>query len=363
MENGLLQRLPEVPRKVVLVRGSRIGDYLCATPTLRALRAALPEAEITLIALPFIRELAARSPHVDRFAPFPGFPGMAEQFFEPRRALWFFRRMQAEQFDLAVQMHGSGVHSNPFTLMLGARRTAGFVRPGDPPGRLDAALPMPEGIHEIRRVLALATFLGAPNRGEQLEFPLTREDQAQAEELLIGAEPPLVGVHPAAREATKRWPPGHHAAVARSLQRRYGGTVILVGSEEEKPLGRQLAAAIGPRCVSLIGKTSLAVLGAVIARMAVLITNDSGPAHIAYALRRPTVTLFGGTDPRVWGPLERELHHALVFPPADGPTAKVSNPVGHRAFPEATVEHVVAAARAILDTPSHAPCRHDSQPA
>jgi ADP-heptose:LPS heptosyltransferase len=348
MENGFLQSLPDAPRKVVLVRGSRIGDYLCATPALRALRGALPEAEITLIALPFIRELAERSPHVDRFVPFPGFPGIAEQFFEARRVMWFFRRMQAERFDLAVQMHGSGVYSNPFTLMLGARRTVGFVRPGDPSGRLDAALPMPEGIHEIRRVLALTTFLGAPSRGEQPEFPLTGDDHAQAEQLLAGAEPPFVGVHPAARETAKRWPPECHVAVARALQRRHGGTVVLVGSEEEKQLGQQLAAEIGPRCVSLIGKTSLAVLGAVLARLAVLITNDSGPAHIAYALRRPTVTLFGGTDPRVWGPLERELHPVLVFPPAGGPTAEVSYPASHRAFPEATVERVVAAARAIL---------------
>lgn len=75
--------------------------------------------------------------------PSPGFPGIAEQLFEPRRALEFCAAMQAERFDLAVQMHGSGVYANPFTLLLGARVTAGFIRPGDSPGRLDAALPMP----------------------------------------------------------------------------------------------------------------------------------------------------------------------------------------------------------------------------
>lgn len=333
-----------------MVRASRIGDFLCATPALRALRAALPEAQITLIALPLIRDLAKRSPHVDRFVSFPGYPGMAEQFFEPRRTLRFFRRMQAERFDLAIQMHGSGVYSNPFTLMLDAKVTVGFVRPGDPAGRLDAALPMPEGVHEIRRVLALANSIGVPSLGEQMECPLTNADHAEADRLLAGLRRPLVGVHPAARDASKRWPSECYRAAAETLLRRRGGTVILLGSEEEQLLGQEMVRQIGPRSISLMGKTSLPVLGAVIARLAVLITNDSGPAHIAYALRRPTVTLFGGTDPVVWGPLESELHRLLVFSPPDRAPAEMSSPRHPGTFPDATVDRVVDAAEELLLT-------------
>src|SRR5437763_16638241 len=79
---GLLTRLAERPRKVVIVRANRIGDFLCATPAFRALRAALPGAEITLVGMAFVRDLVARSPYLDRFAECPGFPGMAEQFFD-----------------------------------------------------------------------------------------------------------------------------------------------------------------------------------------------------------------------------------------------------------------------------------------
>jgi ADP-heptose:LPS heptosyltransferase len=68
---------------------------------------ALPKAEITLIGQPFVEELVMRSPHIDRFVPFPGFPGIAEQFFDARQTVQFFQQMQAEQFDLVVQMHGS----------------------------------------------------------------------------------------------------------------------------------------------------------------------------------------------------------------------------------------------------------------
>src|SRR5689334_9514800 len=106
---GLLGRLPAPPRTVALVRASRIGDFLCAVPAFRALRAALPGAAITIVTLPLLRDLALRSPYLDHYAPFPGFPGLAEQFFDARRATAFFQRMQDHQFDLAVQMQGSGV--------------------------------------------------------------------------------------------------------------------------------------------------------------------------------------------------------------------------------------------------------------
>src|SRR5689334_1570350 len=100
---GLLTRLMrrgETPRKVALLRASRIGDFLCATPAIRALRAALPDAEITMITLPMLRDLVERSPHLDRFVAFPGFPGVAEQLFDASRATAFFAAMQAERFDL-----------------------------------------------------------------------------------------------------------------------------------------------------------------------------------------------------------------------------------------------------------------------
>src|SRR5437763_15261499 len=163
---GLLSRFTETPRKVVVLRASRIGDFLCPTPAFRALRTALPGAEITMITLPLLPDLVTRSPHLDRFIAFPGFPGIAEQFFDARRTVEFFQEMQAEQFDLAVQMQGSGGYSNPFMLLLGAKMTAGFVRQGDGAGRLAAALPLVERGREIQRMLTLTTFLSISPRGE-----------------------------------------------------------------------------------------------------------------------------------------------------------------------------------------------------
>lgn len=285
--------------RVVLLRASRIGDFVCATPAFRALRAALPAAEITLVAQPFIRGLAARCPYLDRFEAFPGYPGIAEQFFEPASALMFFKKMQAEGFDLAVQMHGSGVYSNPFLLMVGAKATAGFG------SGLDAALPYDERAHEVRRVLRLMEFLGAPSQGEATEFRLWPRDHEEAEDALCGLPRPLIGVHPGARDVDKKWPVERFAEVARRLRSRRGGTVVVIGGAAERAAAARIAG------INLTG-LSIPAMGAAIARMALLVTNDSGPAHIAYALGTPTVTLFGTTSPDEWGPLDAARHAVIA---------------------------------------------------
>ncbi len=86
-EPGLLGRLPEPPRKVAVLRASRIGDFINATPAFRALRRALPNARIDVITLPMLKDLAERCPSVDRCLPFPGYPGLADQLFDAREVL------------------------------------------------------------------------------------------------------------------------------------------------------------------------------------------------------------------------------------------------------------------------------------
>lgn len=301
---GLLHRLPEPPRRVALLRASRIGDFICAVPAFRALRAALPGARVTLITVPLLRGFVERLPHFDEVASFPGFPGIAEQLFAPAAALRFFQRMQQQRFDLAVQLQGSGVYSNPFLLMLGARHNAGFVRAGDTAARLDAALPLPECGHEIHRALSLPVFLGAAPAGEQTEFPLTHVDRLRAAALLAGLPRPLIGLHPTAHHPLRRWPLDRFAAAAQTLATRFGGTLVILGGAGEYEYNRALAERLRGSCRDLTGLTTLATLGAVLARLAVFITSDSGPAHIAYPLNVPTVTVFRAGGARRYGPLQ-----------------------------------------------------------
>jgi ADP-heptose:LPS heptosyltransferase len=345
---GLLHRLPKMPRKVAVLRATRIGDFLCTIPALRALRMELPGAEITMITLPLLRDLVSRCPYLDRFIAFPGFPGIAEQFFDARQATQFFQKMHSDGFDLALQMQGSGIHSNPFMLLLGARLTAGFVRYGDPAGRLDAALPFPQQEHEIQRMLALTTFLGAPAQGEETEFPLWPEGHAIAEMLLMHVKRPLIGLHTSARDATRRWPLDRFVAVGKELLQRYGGTAVILGEPEDRSDGDVLAQEVEGPCLNLAGKTSLVELGAVITRLSVLVTNDTGPAHIAYALGIPTVTIFGAASPKRYGPPQRRLHQVLSYEVPCRPCGYTTCPIGYRCLAGVTVQQAVEAASAVM---------------
>lgn len=340
-EPGLLERLPQAPRKVAVLRASRIGDLICATPALRALRRALPEAEITLSTLPLLRELAERCPYVDRFSPFPGFPGLAEQLFSARPATHFLAEMQAEQFDLALQMQGSGLYTNPFMLLLGARHTAGFVRPGRQGSPLlEAALPLPQTGHEIDRVLALVRFLGAGDAGRETTYALWPEDHEAARRLLAAVPRPLIGLHPGAWDGERRWPVIYFAAVARALQSHLGGTLVILGSHFEAARTDALAAALsGARYRNLGGQTGLGSLGAVVERLALLLTNDSGPAHIGYALGTPAVTVAHGGQRERYGP-PHEGPFTLVYP----------GPPGRHALQKLPPEPVLAAALNLLNT-------------
>ena len=128
-----LHRLGEQPpRRVGILRALQLGDLLCAVPALRALRAALPDAEMVLIGLPWARSFVQRfDMYLDGFREFPGYPGLPEQVPRLERIGAFLDEIQAEKFDLVLQMQGSGRITNPLAVLLGAGSPPGFGSPVD----------------------------------------------------------------------------------------------------------------------------------------------------------------------------------------------------------------------------------------
>lgn len=340
-------------RKIAIVRASRIGDFLLAVPALRAIHHAAPQAEIVFIGLPRVELLARRCQHISRFEPFPGFPGIAEQFYDARRTTAFLNRMQAEHFDLAVQMHGSGSYSNIFTSLLGARRTVGFCREGERVSWLDRVVPYPDDRHEVYRALAMAAALGAAPQGEQLEFTVTDEDDEELarwpELRSSGSGSPILVLHPGGEVESKRWAPERFALVGRVLASSFGMSVAVTGLATERPLTSRVTASLGRSAIDLGGELTLGGLGALIRRARLLITNDTAAAHIAYALGTPSVTVFGPQDPRRWGPLDPQGHIVLARDVACRPCDHQRCPVGHRCLDGIGVEEVIEAAAALLE--------------
>jgi ADP-heptose:LPS heptosyltransferase len=165
---------------------------------------------------------------------------------------------------------------------------------------------------------------------------------------LLGAKEPLIGIHAAARDATRQWALERFAAVAVELLRRHGGTIVLLGDAEERNRGEMLIEEVNRAGLNLAGRTSLVELGAVIARLSALVTNDTGPAHIAYAVGTPTVTIFGSADPKRYGPLQAVPFRIQVHEVPCRPCGYTECPIGYKCLEGVTVEQVVEAAEEVM---------------
>ena len=296
--------------KVAVLRALHLGDLLCAVPAFRALRAALPDAEITLIGLPWARELVPRfDRYLDAFLEFPGYPGLPERAPDPEAAAAFFEAARRVRFDLALQLHGSGRVTNGVLFRLAARASAGFFPPGETCPDERTFVPYPEGDHEIHRLLRLLAHLGVPSAGEELEFPVRDADRNELAGLPEAA--PLVPgeyacVHAGGRSA-RRWPAARFAEVADALSKR-GLTPVLTGSAEEAAVAAEVTAGMRAPSVDLTGRTTLGALGALLEGARLLVTGDTGVSHLAAALRVPSVVVFTSSEPARWAPLDGELH-------------------------------------------------------
>jgi ADP-heptose:LPS heptosyltransferase len=162
--------------RIALFRPLGLASLLCAIPALRALDAAYPHAEITLIGLPPLREVAARlHRYLEAFVAFPGFPGIPATECDLDAVPGFFERMKAARFDLAIQMHGAGEIANPLMVLMGAAHNAGFYRPGRYCPDAQRYLEWREDEDEVQRWVRLVEHLGARAKGTFLEFPLAAE--------------------------------------------------------------------------------------------------------------------------------------------------------------------------------------------
>lgn len=339
-----------LPQRVVLLRALVLGDMLCAVPALRALRKALPKSHLLLVGLPWARDLVARfSAYLDGFLEFPGFPGMVERLPNLGLIPGFLQTAQQARFDLAIQMHGNGLLTNPLTFLLGARQNAGFYQPGQWCPDPDWFLPYPDHEPEVRRLLHLMEFLGVPAESEALEFPLREDDFEalqdipQARRLQPGS---YVCVHPGASVPARRWKLEGFAAVADALA-HHGLRVVITGSLAEADLADSVSRQMSGSAVNLAGRTSLGALAALLSGARLVVCNDTGISHLAAALRVPSVVIVLSSDPLRWAPSDTRRHRVVTHAVDCRPCGHAVCPIG--GFPCSEGISVEVVRRAALD--------------
>lgn len=277
--------------KIAVLRANALGDYLFCLPALHSLHCAYPRAQVVLLGAPWhARVLSGRPGPVDRVVTVPPLPGIREPVDgEVPAAAGFLAWARRERFDLALQLHGGGKHSNPFVNALGARVTAG-LRAGDAP-ELDRWIPYVYYQPEVFRYLEVVGLVGAAPVTYQPSFALTAVDRAEAGSVLGESGPPRAVLHPGASDPRRRWPAERFAAVGDALCAA-GAQVLVTGTGAERDLVGRVCAMMRRPARALVDTLSIGGLAALFTSCAVLVSNDTGPLHLADAVGAATVGLY-----------------------------------------------------------------------
>jgi heptosyltransferase-2 len=335
------------PRRILVLLPSWVGDAVMATPALRALRAAHPEAWIGALGRPALADLLAGLPSFDAFLPQASHATLVRA-----------RALRAARADWAVLLPDSPRAGLAAWLARIPRRT-GYAR--DPLRRLLLSDPLPAPrqagrrvpISMIERYLRVTRALGCPDRGTGLELRVDPEaDERVRKDLARRGAPEdarLLLVTPGASfGSSKLWPPAHFARACDGLARRHGLLPVLAPAPGEAAIAREVAGRMAERAL-VVGQpeATLAELKALVSRASLLLTNDTGPRQIAVALGRPAVVLMGPTDPRHTAHhLERQrvLREEVACSPCHHRTC----PIDHRCMTRLAPERALAAAEELL---------------
>jgi ADP-heptose:LPS heptosyltransferase len=299
-------------KKIAILRALQLGDMLCAIPAIRALHTKFPNAEITLLGLPWAKSFTERfDNYIDRFIHFPGYPGLPEQVFNATKFAEFLPIIQREEFDLVLQMQGNGSIVNPMIELFGAKYVAGFRIDGHYAPNNGLFMPYPDHGSEIDRHIALMEFLGIPSQGNELEFPLNAMDMQELNYLGLDIESGrYICIHPGSRGAWRQWPPEHFAALA-DFCFEQGYKIVVTGTKDEALITNEVIGKMDHEAIDTTGKTSVGAVAALIREAALLISNCTGVSHIAAALKTPSVVISMDGEPQRWGPANKQLHRTI----------------------------------------------------
>jgi ADP-heptose:LPS heptosyltransferase len=301
--------------KIAVLRPNAIGDFVFALPALHALKAAYPTAELVLIGKAWHRDfLAGRPGPVDRVVELPPVAGVGapvDAQVDLQAIESFVDRMRAERFDLALQMFGGGRYSNAFLARLGARLTAGWRRSGAP--ALDRWIAYREPVPRRLALLEIAGLVGAwPGALPLPELALTDADRQEAAALLPALPGErLVVLQPGSTDPRRCWPAQRFAALG-DLLAATGARILVNGSPAETALVEAVVGQMRHPATALAGPLGLGGLCGLLARAALVVSNDTGPLHLALALGVPSVGIFWLTNALEGMPLHPSLLHLAV---------------------------------------------------
>ena len=320
-------------QNILLIKLSALGDVVQSVAVLNKLRKRYPRARIDWLVKSDFAELLRHHPAISNVIEFSNAEWSAPWRLAPfASAARLAARLRRSGYDLVIDLQGQ-LRSAVFARATGAPVRIGFDKPraaawNASPRSFNAdarshawqgaregsylaytdRIPLPTiDVHAVDRYLSIGAMLGFDDGAADFTFPIPAEAPIRIAALLdyYGiADQKLLAVAPGTNWETKQWRSEGFAEVARHFLQK-GFAVTLIGSARERPLCDRVAG-LAPGAVNLAGETTLSELAALLRRAEICLSNDSGPMHVAVALDRPVLSLFGPTDPLWAGPYHRD---------------------------------------------------------
>jgi heptosyltransferase-2 len=354
------------PKKVLVVQPSWVGDAVMATPTLRALRDLYPDAEISFLLRRHLKPLYLGMPWMDRLITYR--TGKTRK--KAGKGLFdLSARLRTAKFDLAVLLPNS-FQTALVCKMAKIKRILGYDRDGRGFLLSDRLLPTKERgklvpTPIIKYYLGLASYLGSSRKDLLLQLFVTHEQKRKAAEVLgrCGLDPaierpaaagkgPLILLNPGAEfGAAKCWLPEYFAELSDRLVEELGATILLSSAPKERTIVEAVLQHTRKPVIDLSANgLSLGALKEIVRRCDLMVTNDTGPRHIAAAFDVPVVTVFGPTHPE-WTEIYYAKERQVAIKVFCGPCQKKICPLDHRCMKGVTPGMVYNTALNLLQSP------------
>ena len=327
------------PQRILIVQPSWVGDAAMATPALRAIRKRFPHAHISYLIKRYVKPLYVGMPWADRLISYR--TGKTTKRAGKGELFGLARKLRHGRFDMAILLPGS-FKAALLCKMAGIPRTVGYDRDGRGFLLTDKLLPAKENgkfipSPIIKYYLGLASYLGSPERDLTMALFVTEAERREADGVLARAglnetsPRPWVLLNPGAQfGASKCWLPEYFAEVAGKLVADYGATILISSAPKERRIVDEIYQHLTVPAVDLSkAGMSLGALKDIVRRCDLMVTNDTGPRHIAAAMDVPVVSIFGPTHPE-WTDIYYAKERICQVKVHCGPCQLKTCPLDHR---------------------------------
>lgn len=348
--------------KILIIKPSSFGDVIHALPVLNGLRQRFPRAHISWLVSTACAALLEGHPALDEIIRFDRkhYGKIGRSWRATLDFIRFVRQLRTRQFDLVLDLQGL-FRSGFLARASGAKTRVGFASARELAWifyshRVDVP---DRDMHAVDRNYRFAEKLGFADVPITFALPVQPKSHESIERMLMnhGLQPgePYALIVPGTRWETKRWPAEHFATVASAIRTEHHLAVVLAGAPDEVEVADRVRELAGQWVVNLAGQTSLLEMAALVAGASIVVMNDTGPMHLAVALKKPLVALYGPTNPSRTGPYGRsETVVRLDLPCSPCYLKRLSQcPHDHRCMNQITPQTVAQRVSSVLSSGVH----------